>query len=625
MARSEFRIRSARRGAAGRALVWAGLAIAALLPSAARAEDLLGWLPRETLAAVSVSDLRGLPGAWEASPFGRLAADPRFQRIFSRYREAPRARLREWEAQWRISPREVRETFQGGAALFFTLYEWITPEVYEYDICFLAEVSDPARARELVERALEKTPVDARRSRQTFRGRDIYDIRWVRRMPLPPPQIDPQTWRTVQATPAPGSAFALVEEIPITVQYALTDRFLIVCEGRREPLRLILAALEDPAARLGADPDFRRCEQALGPEGAARAWARTGRLWKTFADHKKAESPKGVDWLTLGFQETGGALARMRLEPDRLTLDLALALPETLPGPLGPLFKPGPALEMKSARLVPPDALSYSCSTYDGRRLWGALRDLLMRMAPQAIGLINLQFQQFQRDFGVNVERDLIETLGGEIALYERKVLRSLSGRAEFNPWEDGQIETTANLMLGLRDGRAFRQSAERTLAALRKEPYEVPFEVTPYLGHEIWTVDDKGGALPPVRPAWTLTDAWLFFSADSEELPGLLRAWTGKSEKSLAGAPGFAAAAAAVPREGLVSFSYSSPEAVANAFRPLWLMVTNTPWTPDWLNENNIQLPSVDLMTRYLGACVVSTHVTPRLATARLEFQGAK
>jgi hypothetical protein len=222
----------------------------------------------------------------------------------------------------------------------------------------------------------------------------------------------------------------------------------------------------------------------------------------------------------------------------------------------------------------------------------------------------------------VNVERDLIEKLGGEIALYERKVLRSLSGLAEFNPWEDGQIETTANLMLGLRDGRAFRQSAERTLAALRKEPYEVPFEVTPYLGHEIWTVDDKGGALPPVRPAWTLTDAWLFFSADSEELPGLLRAWTGKSEKSLAGAPGFAAAAAAVPREGMVSFSFFLARGGGQRLPSALADGDQHHVDAGLAHENNISTPSVDLMTRYLGACVVSTHVTPRLATARLEFQ---
>jgi hypothetical protein len=392
VARSEFRIRSARRGAAGRARVWAGLAIAALLPSAARAEDLLGWLPRETLAAVSVSDLRGLPGAWEASPFGRLAADPRFQRIFSRYREAPRARLREWEAQWRISPREVRETFQGGAALFFTLYEWITPEVYEYDICFLAEVSDPARARELVERALEKTPVDARRSRQTFRGRDIYDILLVRGS-LPTPQIDPQTWRTCRPLRRPQRLRARRGNPhygAIRANGPLSDRL----QGRREPLRLILAALEDPAARMGADPDFRRCEQALAPK-APRAPGRGRAGCGKPSPITKRPSRPGRGLADAGLPGNGRRAGANASGPDRLTLDSPSRCPKRCLARWAS-FQTRPALEMKSARLVPPDALSYSCSTYDGRRLGGAARPL-MRMGP-GVGLFNLQFQQFQRD-----------------------------------------------------------------------------------------------------------------------------------------------------------------------------------------------------------------------------------
>jgi len=604
--------------------------------------------------AVSASDPFALQSAWKASPPGMLAADPRLVEAREAFRRKMRSKVQELENDWRISLRDLRETLTGGCAVFTTLYEWMNPEVYEFDLCFLAEMDgNSARARALIERALDKTPVDARRMRRTHRGETIYEVRWTQRYSVSAPVLPPghsggeyEEFGPAE-TPAPGSAAAVAEEVPIVVQYALVDRWLIVCEGHREPIRAIIDALKDPARRLGQNADFRRASRALGEPGAIQFWARPGQFWKTYADHQKqirqagGESGAasgagsrpgagggGPDWSALGLQDLGGALVNLHIQPDQIRLDAAVVFPDNLRGPLAPLFRPGKFNSLATASLVPPDALSYSSTLIDGQELWSALRETLIRFMPAAWGVFNLQIQNTNREFGIALERGLIGSIGGELATYQR---RPPSRRARTGVWSRAKSESST-FLIGLRDGRSFRQNASRLIAALRKEPYNVPLDSFAYLDQDVWFIDEKVDLPMLTRPAWTSTDQALLITSDSQELPGLLRALAGRGEKSLASTPEFQSAVAQFPAEGRLGFSYITSEDVAGTIGAASFLLSRFGNLGEWIPQVPLRPgvaadgpASTEWMQRYLGPLVMTSAMQPRLWTGHVCLMAPK
>ncbi len=588
----------------------------------ARAEDLIPLLPRDTLAALSISDLNGLEQEWESTPLGRAQTDPRLAPFIDPIAERGRKRLEAAYEYWGVTPRDVERFFPGGIAIFNTHFDWPSLEVYEFDLCFLAEIGkNRDEVRALVERLLERTPVDAQRSRFTFRDETVYTIRYTQRLPAPPPQLDPRTGTTVLETPAPGSPLALVEEIPILIQYALVDGYLLVAEGRNEPIREMIAALKDPAERLEQVPGYRSAASATA--GSDRptmaAWFDAGRAWDIYARHKQAvaqnDESKAPDLQGLGLKDLGGLLVRMRLDKKHISADAALNLPKAPRGVVGLLIHTGSDNSLQSASLCPPDALSYSSILYDGTRFWSGLRFLLLQFVPQAWGFLNLQVDQLNRQFGIDIERGIVGSLGGEFVVYRREA-PSLRGRR--GPF--GNLGSMT-FLIGLRDGQTFRQNHRRLFEGLTAEPYQFPIRSTTYLDHEIWTFKQDPEVRLPTIPAWSLTDDYLIVSTDSEEIPGILRAWSGKSDKSLAQVAAFQRALAEFPLAHRVGFDFTPVESLSDQIQ-LLLSLVPLGFSPDWPRPDAARGAGMkEALARYLGPFVSASYVSPETLSVHLHL----
>jgi hypothetical protein len=603
-------------------IAFALAAAVAICAPRAGAADLLPLIPRDTLAALSIPNLSTLAADWEKCPLGGLDKEPRLADSLEPMRRGIRRVATEFETHWGITVRDLHESFPAGVVAFLTLFEWVSDEVYEYDLCFLAELGRrPEQVRGLVEKMLEKTPPDARRSRYTFRDETIYSIKFNRELPAAPPRVDPKTGRTIRATPGPGSALALVEDVPVTIQYAFVGNYLAVCEGRREPIRGIITALKEPSLRLGEDAEFRRVSEAAGRPGQVAAWVQGGRLWQIQAQHLRQTDPK-KDYLGLGLQQLGGLRANLELSPRALGLEAALGLPENPKGVLGFFLKPERENELKTAALSPPDVLAYSSQLVDGRALWDGTRDILLRFAPQFWALLNLQLRQINQQFGVDIERGLIGAIGGELALYERAIppRRGVADRMA--------RRSSTTLLLGLREGRVFRQNAERLLGVLGSDPYNLPLEKSTYLDYELWTIKQRPEWQFITVPAWTLTDGYLIVTTDAEELPSVLRAWSGTSEKSLAADPAFRSALASMPSAGRAGFSYAVPRNLSDLLHPL--LTTFSESIAASMGESaSFATPPLDtsareVLARRLGPLYSATFIQPRTLTLQARLNAA-
>jgi len=586
----------------------------------ARAGDLIPLLPKTTLVAVGVSDVGGLADAWESTPLGAAMKDPGLSNVLKPVDQQIKKAPQLFQENWGFPLEKVKDLTSGGAAVFLTKYEWTTEEVYEFDACFVAEIKaeDHERVRGVVEKMLEKTPVDARRSRYTFKGETVYVTQFIREVEMGVPRLDPRTGKTDVPTPAPGSALALVEEVPIVIQYALTDTYVIVCEGRNEPIRDIIAALKDPAERLGQTPGYRRVAESPLGKGTVTGWLAAGRAWSIFADHIKQVNPD-TDLSSLGLQDLGGLLVRVGLTPEAIAADLALETPKSPRGIPAMILMPGRDNPLKTASLCPATVSSYSSVLYDGQRLWTGLRAILIQFLPQVWGFVNMQISQYNQMFGIDLERGVIGTMGGELAVYRREP-PSLQNR-----FDTAGRFGSMTLLLGLRDGKTFRQNHERMFQVLTGEPYQLPIQKTTYLDYDIWRFRQDPSLEMPTVPAWTLTDGFLAVSSDSEELPGFLRAWSGKAEVTLADDPDFKAALGQFPQGNRMSFSYTPAKSIPDVVQPTLYMVAGQ-LGQDYEWAAKAMEPGVrEALIRHIGSLSESTYVEPQVVRLQSRLRAAK
>lgn len=580
-----------------------------LFPPSGRAADLIPLLPKDTLAAVSVTDVSTLAKEWESTPLGQAAKDPRLAAILDPMNEKLAAIPKDLGEKFGFNVETLRKLTTGGAVAFLTLFEWTTSDVYEFDTCFLAEVrpEDHERVRNLIETLLEKTPVDARRSRYTFKDETVYVTQFIQEIEKGIPDYDPRTGKTGVATPKPGSALALVQEIPIVMQYALVGNRLIVCEGRHEPIRRIIAALKDPAESLGQTQGYRRVSNSIAGEANVTAFLAAGRAWSIFADHLKQQDEK-KDLSVLGFQDVGALLLRFRLSGEAIAFDAALETPKTPRGIPAMFLQPGGDNTLKTASLCPPNVSSYSSLLYNGDTVWKGVKELMIRFAPQVWGFVNMQISQYNKMLGIDIERGIFGTMGGELAVYRREppsLRKRFDSLGEFG---------SMTILLGLRDGKTFRQNHDRILQVLTAEPYQLPVKTTTYLDTDIHRFKQDPADPSPTVPAWTVTDGFLIAGSDSEELPGALRAWAGKADTSLADDPDFKKVVALFPQPGRLSFSYTPSRALPDMFQPILYLLSGWLAEDFDLSDTTMEPDIKEALARHIGSLAGATYVEPQI-----------
>ncbi len=253
--------------------------------------------------------------------------------------------------------------------------------------------------------------------------------------------------------------------------HCLTDGYLLMGDSLEGMKEALVGLLREPSGALAAQPDYQACRRALGRDADLFAYTNSAALLAVLAadaesDEEDAEAMRAFRALGLDQVRAVGLAVGVRDQDLWVSAYLFPAGEEGLFG----MF-PGVRGGHQRPHWVPGDALSYLWLDLDFDRGWQWLNALIRTMSPP-------DYMTFRNSLVVpgpsgepilDVERDLIETLGQGVSLYLRRRVgpsagglvsggEGLPGRgagSALDLWELAQAT-------GLKDGPALSATVER-------------------------------------------------------------------------------------------------------------------------------------------------------------------
>ncbi len=202
-----------------------------------------------------------------------------------------------------------------------------------------------------------------------------------------------------------------------------------------------------------------------------------------------------------------------------------------------------------SARYYPSDTLAYGWVTLTpGGGQFEEMRDIWDRFNeyPTFTDLIDELRVEFEDDTGIDFETEVMPWIGPEIAAAVIEVKLS-DGGIGFDDGVEAWEGVSAAVTVGVRDEDAAAEFLSKWLEYMEGET-DANFRSGSHGGYDTW-VDENA------LQAYALTRDWLVFATDLETLESILARIDGEGDGSLADAPGFQAARAALPERRFSSF----------------------------------------------------------------------
>lgn len=514
------------------------VAIPLLAPAGRNVGDAL---PAETKVAFWVDDLTQLEKDLSANPYleliydneSTIGEDPRILteliRRFPRSSSDPLAPL--WDQIFPIAAmtlqfgiqgansvfyfdaEDVSNTFTNSFALYSTLYDQYVQAgvpIYEWDIIIAAdfEESQKPAVEQFLEKALSRVPPRAKKEKLEYSGHEVYRIEYYQ---------DEQLRK--EGDPEVSLPEELTQEIPIIIEYAMMENVLLMTEGRGEPLRRAIRALErpDPKFRLNSKDHYRAAKKKLeGIPGGMHVFYDI--------EHFKAESE---DWPRqhrnayheMLFSFLGGAASlysTVSASGDGMTVDVAVAAPENAkPSGVFHILNQSPPLDTNSLRIVPENTDAISAISIDLKAIvdWA-----LMAINPQmsrSMALSSFALGQHEQ----MIERILDQSSGS--------VISSIRPGAE-----DGDIGAT--FIIPINGSQETVESFNKIIDSLSSQPALIlDVQSTDFNGITLWETP-----VTPVTAGNTLhfaaTPAGLMLSSDGAELRAMVRRAAGNANASV-------------------------------------------------------------------------------------------
>ncbi len=327
-----------------------------------------------------------------------------------------------------------------------------------------------------------------------------------------------------------------------------------------------------------------------------------------FAQQEAEEIPENPMGITkegvikaLGLDVLQAAYLSARLGDDATELQAGILYRE--PKGLVKLLAAPMAGTPPRAGFIPPDATHFGACTFSLKTFWETLEGILNDLSPQLLGLIQMQLQQVAAQTGVDIKKDLLDNLGGEIVT--ATVPRPTEpGKAPAPEDEDTLVVLSV----------ANRQALETALEALKTAlaPGGEMFEKRDYLGttlHSFKLPLPVPEGQPEKQLTYALMDRYLVVCVGSSgPIEGVLAAlakpgasvWEREEVRKALGT--------LKPKESGVGYADSRSsvsQIIENVARIQEQMGGNGPFDLD-------AKPDAELLGRHFGALVSAAYVEP-------------
>ncbi len=520
--------------------VVSGLLLSLVLAApAAVAGSFETWLPEKTLVYVTLEDISKLKRTYNDGPLAKLIAEEEVQAFL----EKPLARWGELMEVLKgqlqgLTPEDLLGMLDGQVAAAITRLEPLGGDRVHMDFVLLAEVGENgAKIVQWLDK-LVGTQEEIRREEEEFRGVTIV------------------TWRGTETREESNDD---VRHGPVS--YFADGNVFAIADGPDVLKDLLNRRSDEEATPLASSALYRTIRDKVGRRGDLIAYANADEIWK-FATAMAGEDEEQMLTITraLGLRGIQGFGLNMSLTNEGMGQVVYLHAPGRKTGILS-LFG-APNTDLAPPSFVPPDVAQSFTMALDFQALWVETRRVINEIDPDLMEQLDAGLEMAQQMLQVDVQKDLIGSLGKSITFYQLPPDNAGAGEDEGKNVEGAPGDTpgqgggaapadpTTVVVLGLTNVANFEKSIKAFMMMTLGAPQEED-----YLGHKIYTMPGGGE-----DACFSFVGDSFIFASNLDALRGVIRRQGKEDVQGLVGSEEYMRAMQRVPGKR-IAVSYTNPE----------------------------------------------------------------
>lgn len=420
-----------------------------------------------------------------------------------------------WEKSLGMSLEDLVSIFSGEGIFYVTRLDFPDSHRMVFDSNIILKTGgNDKRAQEAVERFFQNVPKGAVRRSYRYMGAKVRTVRYY----------DKKKHSIPGAVKSDGESLPVYRETSRFFQYALLDGCLFLAEGKGETIqRMLKNHKHRHAGSLPSKRSFQQVFQFKGSPYDVRCFADLEGIVNQCEGFARS---RGRDLEALNLEEFKALGVDLEIERDLVRIGIALLAPSPRSGAASAFFQFGPT-SLLPLRFIPKDALAFSCSHFDIYPAYTTLRTSLGAVYPDIVESFRQTLAANSMVLGMDLERELIGELKGEMGYYLRESEQSPDGIAEV------YFSQIAHPDL-------FQERLKRVFVLLYRM---LNIEMRPYKHRSLvyWGPAPIGpGAGEDYTPPFGLfyRDGYLFFSMNTSELKELIERMQSPGASSMAGHP---------------------------------------------------------------------------------------
>ena len=387
---------------------------------AAPSVPLVNLVDDQTLAAFAVSDAPALVRGWDAGPLAKTWSDPDMVKFLAPLRA--QMEIDEWDVETKeatgLTVRELLALAKGEALIALPSFELTKMEHRDAPPVLVAlEVGDQTgKIEKILADALAKESVQE--ESEQFSGVKVHSRPITKKPADDEDDSDKDKADATEAATAPKPA--KVE----TLSWAMVDGIWLLSLDKEVVFKSIDAVKQGGvAAPLGKSERYLRTRERIG--GAqALGYVNFPALYPlikdavvtTKAKSKGRPNPMGIDpeavLGALGLDVLGEAYFALTTGEKETLLDVGITYTQERGLVKLIAYQPGPVVQPD---WIPAKWPSVSTARFSIPKAYAALAELLEEISPMLSGMAQGQIRAFNKKIGIDLERDLLGSLGDDV------------------------------------------------------------------------------------------------------------------------------------------------------------------------------------------------------------------
>lgn len=552
-----------------------------ILPASATAEtDFAQIIPADAVAAFWTNDFPAMRKGFDASPYGKLWADPASEKLRTFVEGKIEEQNNLSKAAGEPTTAEILKLLSGGAAMFA---EQDGATLGEDTIAFTGILEVDAEGRAWIEEKVKSIPdrfADAKKDSFETGGVTVFSVTGTR---------DPH---------ATGGD---------TIFYAFTDSHFVYSQANTDTSvknALNRMAGTTTEGNFASRADVRKFTTTGNFDTTqANGFVNTGLIFRALI-----EGPDGLEPIirnaipSTGLYDLESLYVSMKPSAENVDVQMVVATPEQLNGILAALQKAGPT-SLEKFNLAPADSLSATSFSLDVGLLWDAVMATIQRMRPEATGQINMVLGMVQMQTGgVDIVNQVLKNFAGEHLVVQRPLDDEI--KRQLDPMQQGLQNSTA-AFFGLKNGDSTNTALKTLIQNLKNMQTGMGGSNFDTEESDGVTIVRPGGAMlqnAPTKPAFAFNEKALLFTNNDVQLMDGVRSLTGKSASSLASNPALQKSLSQVNKGGLHMFSFTPKESVGRSMEQLRLIIDSGMMGDGIEGLTSDMLPPAEVAQKYFG-----------------------